>query len=217
MWLVGRPFCHRSCHWAAPTPSNASHGRKLLQWQVLEGKQRGWEAVDPSPLLMITRNGMPVTAWAPWEFSKLQIPCAKHSATGLSRKTQLKIQALFPLFSRIVLLPFYHSVLPLMTAFHQNWSHALARLQRHCGMRPLRRGDGGIKLVGAGDVYGFSPDGDMRAFITFLLLAPSESAWRGSMLAESQLHPKICSPTILGNLSCWVWSRAEPQCSPPPS
>lgn len=41
--------------------------------------------------------------------------------------------------------------------------------------------DGCIKLVGAGDARGFSPDGDMRAFITFLLLAPSEWAQRGAV------------------------------------
>lgn len=48
------------------------------------------------------------------------------------------------------------------------------------GMSPLGRGAGCIKLVGAGDACGFSPDGNMRAFITFLLLAPSERAQRGA-------------------------------------
>ena len=42
------------------------------------------------------------------------------------------------------------------------------------GMTPLRGGAGCIKLAGAGDACGFSPDGNMRAFITFLLSASSE-------------------------------------------
>lgn len=56
-----------------------------------------------------------------------------------------------------------------------------------------------------------------QRYESFHHLSPLGPLWVSMEGSTSQLHPKLCSPAVLGNISCWVWSRAGWQCSPPPS
>lgn len=66
------------------------------------------------------------------------------------------------------------------------------------GLSPPRRGARCSELVGAGDACGFSPDRNMWVLISFLLSAPSKRAWRGSILADAQLHHEPEQPGYPG-------------------
>jgi len=84
-------------------------------------------------------------------------------------------------------------------------------------MSPLRRAAGCIRLAGAGGSCGFSPHGNTRPFISFLLSAPPSECGEehvGRLSAASQ----VMQPSYprLPHCSSLVCSRA-PKCSPPPS
>lgn len=146
----------------------------------------------------------------PWVLSKLQIPPAKHSTTGLSRKPQIEIQASFPLFRIIVLLPFYHrchwwhlstkaggTLWPGYRAAPQDESS-----EERCWIHQVSRSWRCLWLFSSWKY---------KTFHWLSPLIPLHASVGRSMLADTQLHLKLCSPTILGYLLSETGPIVEPQ------
>lgn len=182
-------------------------GWELLKWQVLEGKQRGWEAAEPSPPLMLTRNDMPVTAWAPWEIQQTTDSLYKALSNRFVQEDPSKnIGIVFP----HCFAPFLSPSAATDDSFPLKLESGLGQVTKMLWDEAIEEGRWMHQVSGSWRSCGFFPDRDMRAFITFLLLAHSEWAWRGACWQSPS-----CIPNYAVQLS-WVTSplQSGPEQSP---
>lgn len=139
-----------------------------IKWQVLEG--RHWDQVSA----MVTRNRMSITAWS------LHIQQSTDSLCKTLRNRSVqeapdKNRDILSSLQQNRFAPFPSPNVVTDDSFPPKLEALLGQVTKVLlGMSPLRRGAVCIKLAGAGDDCGFSPDGNRRAF------TPSEWTRRGT-------------------------------------